>query len=149
MSTTTVTLQRSQLMFPLYPPLSVLEKRIPDLLILLFLLSWSLETGMTLMCALSFGAVWVLSSPGTDVNQVFTNIGNDCAWYYLLLLCFTFFSLTVPSCVFSFWKAASLLSKHVRNLVVLISPVACQCVAQRPALCSVTRPLIEMDARFD
>ena len=44
-STATMTPQRSQLMFPLYPPLSVLEKRIPDLLILLFLLSWSLETG--------------------------------------------------------------------------------------------------------
>lgn len=43
-------------MFHPYPPLSVLEKRIPDLLILLFLLSWSLETGMTLMCLLSFGA---------------------------------------------------------------------------------------------
>lgn len=50
-STTTLTLQRSQLMPPphthahTYPPLSVLEKRIPDLLILLFLLSWCRENG--------------------------------------------------------------------------------------------------------
>lgn len=169
-STATMTPQRSQLMFPLYPPLSVLEKRIPDLLILLFLLSWSLETGDDTGVFAVFWSCVSTVSPLRPPNDTPDNQVSGQWWESAVhehrkgfdLIVFASFSVAI---LYNFlYPEASLcvfvlkgsipppLSKHVRNLVVLISVVTDQCIAQRRALCCATRSLneIRLDARrFD
>lgn len=116
---------------PSVPTLSVLEKRIPDLLILLFPLSWRLEMGgHTLVWFLSFGAARVPRSLVDTPCQRCKSAAPSLTVTSPLLslrLCVVVCSLlnrNVPP-----------FSRHGRNLAGPISAaVTDQSVAQRPAL---------------
>lgn len=104
--------------FPLHPPpVPVQEKRIPDLLIPLFLLSWSLQIDITYVYEL----FWAHVSPvfcfffplQKDISVAFTSPHHKASQVFRTVYLFAF---TAQSCIAHFPSKGSLFLCHAGNL---------------------------------